>query len=87
MEFTACDYEDIPVSHSVQNFIVRVTHSDGPQGSATVAYSAAGRYDATVIVNQLGAYTLSLELNGSAVGVDRNVSAVCPVGRVELKGV
>lgn len=86
MEFTACDYEDIPVSHSVQNFIVRVTHSDGPQGSATVAYSAAGRYDATVIVNQLGEYTLSLELNGSAVGVDRNVSAVCPVGRVELKG-
>ena len=91
MEFTACDYEDIPVSHRIspRRFTVRVAsdpHADEPQGtSATVESSAApGKYYAMVTVNQLGNYTVSLLLDGSAVGVDLTVRAVCPVGRVEL---
>lgn len=101
MEFTACDFEDIPVSHEVPkysnlvSFKVRVSsvlhadgrrkmEHDGSQGSAEVVYSAAGRYNAMVTVNQLGNYTLSLFLNGSAVGANHTVRAICPVGRVEL---
>ena len=96
MEFTACDHEDIPVSHNVptERFSVQVashTHvlgggeGGGGEGSAIVQYSSApGRYDALVTVTQLGDYTVSLFLNGSAVGVDRPVTAICPVGLVEL---
>ena len=93
MEFTACDHEDVPVSHSVPSYenpasftvqVASVIHADGPQGSATVVYSAVGRYNAMITVDQLGEYTLSLLLNGSPVGAIRTVSAVCPVGRVEL---
>ena len=89
--FTACDIENLPVSHGLpsptddRRFTASLD-SDGKQ--LTPAYLGGGMYEIIVQVGTHGTHSLTIELNDTAAAGSLSMQAACPdVGRtVQLAG-